>query len=271
MIAISVIRSRMGLTQTLAIVATQQPFDLERATAALSIRTTVWATVILTVLVIAGALIRNRVPRLKLPIFILIATTVITTTGVLAASTVYLNTHSSSGGPVHWHADFEMWVCGEQIDLVNPHGWLSNKVGTASLHEHNDKRIHLEGVVVEPRDASLGKFFSVVGGMIDDDRLVLPTNDRTLILADGDRCPDGTLADVQTYAYTVNGLGPGGKRAYSQRKLDNPEDYIIAPESQVPPGDCIIVEVGPTRERTDKRCLQYQVQDDELGNYEEVQ
>lgn len=268
------------MIQTLFNLATAEPFDLERAASSLSIRTTVVGTLALVGLVLIGALVRNRSARLKLLVYIMIALTVLGTTFILAATTIYLNVNSSSGGPVHWHADFEIWACGEPVaasvggevkdKLKDPTGWLSNKIGTASLHEHDDLRIHLEGVVVEQRDASLGKFFSVIGGLINDNRLVVPTDDGQLILSDGGLCPDGKPGDVQVFVYSVNGQGPSGKPAYSQRKVENPEDYIIAPHSQVPPGDCVIIEFGPTTDRTEHRCLQYTVQDDELNKFEEV-
>ena len=77
---------------------------------------------------------------------------------VLVGSTLYVNVISETKGPVHWHADFEIWVCGEKVDILDPKG-LSNRIGTSVFHEHNDNRVHVEGVVVDKKDVSLDEFF----------------------------------------------------------------------------------------------------------------
>ena len=205
----------------------------------------------------------------------------------MAVSTVYLNVKSDSGGPAHWHADFETWVCDNQIELRDPTGFLSNKIGTSVLHEHDDQRIHLEGVVVDDKvDASLGKFFHVVGGALTAEALVAPLNSPDtglyfedevdgdgenpanlqaiekfvvqdsegpyIRLEDGQTCEDGREGDVQVFVISLNEDG----ETYTQIKPENPRDYVITDDPNVPPGDCIIFEFGPTRERTDKICEQ---------------
>lgn len=244
--------------------------DLERVISGLSIRSALVGTVIIVVLVVLGALVRNRAPKLKLPIFLLIAGTVLAVTFILAGSTVYLNQRSLAGGPVHWHADFEIWTCGKQLELRDPTGLLSNKVGTSTLHEHNDKRIHLEGVPVENHDASLGKFFDVIGGQITQSNLLVPLNDgQTAYFEDGQECQNGQPAKVQVFAYSLTNEEANGKKLYRQNKIDDPAGYLYGRQSQVPPGDCIIIEFEPSRDRSDHKCLQYQVED-ERGNYQEV-
>ena len=169
----------------------------------------------------------------------------------LAGSTIYLNTISSSGGPVHWHADFEIWKCGQEVELLDPTG-LSNKVGTSVLHEHNDKRIHLEGVVVKPADASLGKFFHVVGGKLDKDIAIIPSHGGNVIL-EAQACNEIIpYAQLQVFVFKTDHAG-----YYSQEKLTNPADYIISPFGTVPSGDCIIVELDSPKERTERLCQSY--------------
>lgn len=260
-----------GFIQTLTWLATTGIFDLEREISSLSVRSVLIGTLVLTTLVTVGALIRSRLPKLKAPIFLLMVGTVLTTTIILAASTIYLNLKSSSGGPVHWHADFQIWACDQLLELRDPSGLLSNKIGTATLHEHNDKRIHLEGVVVDDYDATLGKFMTVIGGQITDTSLVVPLNDDDVAaLENGDRCPDSDNNEIQVFVYTTEDAVVDGKRVYRQRKLADPANHVIASHSQVPPGDCIIIEFGPPTERTDHKCLQYQIEDEELGHYTEV-
>jgi len=194
----------------------------------------------------------HKVKFNKALIFSLMATMVILPTLFFIGSTLYINTISSSRGPVHWHADFEIWTCGKEQELIDPKG-LSNKVGTATLHEHNDKRVHLEGVVVTPPDASIGRFFDVIGGTISNQAVTVPTNEEIKTFVSGKSCPDGSEGVVQVFVYsTENGI-------YSQRKLENPASYIISPYSQVPNGDCIIVEYGATTETTNRLCRSYKV------------
>src|SRR3989344_115684 len=71
----------------------------------------------------------------------------------LAGHTLYENAISVTGGPVHWHADYQVWHCGERIDLVDPN-FPSNKIGTPLLHEHDDDRVHMEGTVVNWDEAT---------------------------------------------------------------------------------------------------------------------
>ncbi|MBW3538566.1 hypothetical protein KY386_03700 [Candidatus Parcubacteria bacterium] len=230
-----------------------ETWDLEQAVAALSIRSVLLATLALLVLIGITAVLRRRAPRVEVALFWSIVSVVVVTTVTLIASTVYLNTASSSGGPVHWHADFELYACGQELELKDPSGFLSNKIGTSTLHEHNDKRVHLEGVVVHPRDASLGKFFQVIGGQISANSLVVPTNTGTERYLGGQRC-GGRRAEVQAFVYRS-----APDKSYTLEKLDRPDEYIISPHSNVPPGDCVIIEFDTPKTTTDKMCRSYQV------------
>lgn len=272
--------------------------DLEQQIIKLAMRTVLIASVALIVLILIAAATREKIPKIKLPLFILIALTMVGSTLILLSSTVYLNMKSESGGPVHWHADIEFWSCGAELDLRNPTGFLSNKIGTATYHEHNDKRIHLEGVVVHKAvDASLGKFMQVVGGYVNDDAVAIPLGrsqdtwfadkkqidgDRQrpenfslatgngewinsddkgsmLTLKNGSFCSGGDIVPAELQVFVFTYDGP--TKTYVQRKLDKPADYVIRDESIVPPGDCIIIEYDIPKSRTDKLCQQYGVRD----------
>lgn len=139
------------------------------------------------------------------------------TTGYLIGSTVYVAVTSWSGGLVHWHADFEIWICGERVLLPEATG-LTNRIGTSDVHHHNDYRIHLEGVMETREQASLGNFFDVID--------VPFSNTQILHMNNGEYCPDGSKGSVKMF---INGdLYDGNYR-----------DYVIAPYSNVPPGDSI--------------------------------
>lgn len=277
--------------------------DLEQSISRLSIKVVIIAAIILAILVLLSILIKDRVPKSKKWLFGGLAATLALPTLFLIVSTVYLNLKADSGGPVHWHAEVEFWACGAELELRDPVGLLSNKVGTSTYHEHNDKHIHLEGVVVRrDYDASLGKFMTVTGGYLNETGLGVPlnqdeatwfssgnqmdgdeqlTDNFTLATADknrityakdgpvlnlknGENCGDNQQpAEVQTFVYNYNEEND----TYSQRKLESSAEaakYVIRDESALgPPADCIIFEFDTPRDRTDKLCEQYGVVDSE--------
>ena len=272
--------------------ATQQ--DINGDVKSFSIRAIgVAALVLVVLLAVAAVTVKNkRYHSLKTPLFVAIASTIILPSLLLVASTVYVNVKSESNGPVHWHTDIEFWVCDQEIELRDPYEFLSNKVGTSTYHEHDDKRIHLEGVVFEKEyDASLGKFMTVTDGDITPESLVIPTDPQIFENdTDGDK-PTGNEQDVRDFVlndiddskpavFVQNGdtcgssqepgevqaflmRYDGSSETYEQTKLESPKDYVMRDESLVPPGDCLIVEFGPSKNYTDRLCEQYGVRDAE--------
>ena len=239
---------------------------------------------IITALLIVALAKKEQSEGLKLFLFTGIAAAAAVGTIFLAAQTITKNQRSVTGGPVHWHADYEVFVCGEspepegevmgktlahgdeeedvhvEVDLKNPTGF-SNRIGSSDFHEHGDNRIHIEGVVERLEDVRLAKFFEVIGGQLTTTLLRMPTDQGELIVQNGMGCPDGTAGTLQTFLYKTKGP------KVIQEKLDDFPSYVISPESQVPPGDCLIIEFGPLRERTDKICDFYQIALDK-GEYE---
>lgn len=227
-----------------------------------SINFTLWSIGILLVLSAISALVRKQSQAFKVVMFFLMIGLITLNTIYLAAATIYKNHRSITGGPVHWHADFEVWNCGHEVDLIDPSGW-SNRIGTPVFHEHNDKRAHVEGVVLREGEVSLGEFFKVIGGNLDMQNLRMPLNDgTTLDVSNGQDC-NGQPGMVQVFAYHSEG------EIFKQERLLYPEDYIMRAESGVPPGDCIIVEFDQPKDRTDKLCQSYQVQV-QLGKLKEI-
>jgi hypothetical protein len=157
----------------------------------------------------------------------------------LAGHTIYGNLTSVTKGPVHWHAHYQVWTCGERLDLQKAEG-LSNRMGSSVLHSHEDDSIHVEGVVYDFMDITLGKYFQVIGGELEHDRISYPTVNGIVNYKNGDLC-DNLPGKLKVY---VNG-----------EKIENPELYVIAPEENVPPGDCIIFEFSPGDSNiTEKIC-----------------
>lgn len=217
-----------------------------------SLNITLVGSALLVFLVFLSLIISHLTPFLKKLLFILMISVIMFVTLFLVGSTLYLNAVSVSKGPVHYHADFEIWNCGKEITLTDPEG-LSNKIGTPILHEHNDKRVHLEGVVVEDLDASLGRFFEVIGGELTSNFLSVPTNEGLVNLTTGTACPDGKLGTLQLFVYKTI------RENYYQQKIMDPKNYIISPKTNVPPGDCIIIEFDSIKEKTEKICRSYAV------------
>jgi hypothetical protein len=120
----------------------------------------------------------------------------------VAGAYIQRTTTSWSGGEIHYHADYEVIVQGEggeyeQLDLIDPSRFcqetrhestymceLNDRTGATEYHEHDDRRIHLEGTFWEREDATLSAFFETFGGELSNDRLVYPTNDRVYNITD---------------------------------------------------------------------------------------
>ena len=186
-------------------------------------------------------LLTRRCLRHKKFIFLLLAIPVMASTLYLAGHTIYKNATSVTKGPVHWHADYEIWICGEQKELRDPEGF-ENKVGTSVLHEHNDNRIHIEGVVEKLGDVSLGAYFSSIGGLLTHHDLRFPSEDGFREVKDGIPCPGDVQGILKVY---VNG-----------KLAEEPESYVPSPEINVPPGDCIIFDFSPGESGTTERLCE---------------
>lgn len=207
---------------------------------------------ILAALLIFSLLKKEKSEHLRLFLFSGMTAAIAVTTVFLIASTIAKNQSSATGGPVHWHADYEIYNCGEKIDLIDPRG-LANRIGTPDLHEHGDNRIHVEGTVQDLSDVSLASFFEVVGGKLAPGFLNLPTNQGEFAAQNGMECENKDKGVLQVFVYkTKNGIA-------NQKKLANFTDYVLSPQSLIPPGDCIIIEFGPEKQKTDKICKFYQI------------
>ena len=213
------------------------------------------SSILVTAAVILSIIFR-KISNHKTMLFLLIIIPVLVTTLYTVGSTIYLNQISVTKGPVHWHADFEIWNCGEKIDLIDSQG-LSNRVGTPVFHEHDDSRVHIEGVVVNNEEISLGNFFNIVGGSLTKHILRVRTNQEILSLHNGDLC-NGEPGKIQVFLYKVVNPEEQGNWSYVQEKVEDYVPYALSPYLLVPPGDCIIVEFDLEKEKTDKICTSYE-------------
>jgi len=159
----------------------------------------------------------------KKTIFISIAGLVSLITLYLVVVTLHMNLTSDTKGPVHWHADYEIWACGKRIRLAEPK-FMSNTQGTQMTHSHNDDRIHIEGTLLDLKESGLRYFFHSVGGSISIDGMSIPTDEGMKEFHNGDLCNE---LPARLYAF-VNG----------NQVADFPA-YRISHYGEVPPGDRI--------------------------------
>ncbi len=152
-----------------------------------------------------------------------------TATLYLVGYTITVTLLSVTNGPVHWHADFEVWICGEK-QILPTSEWLSGKIGSSVLHHHNDYRIHVEGAVMDYEDIMLTQFFQDIGGSLGQSYLSIPQEDGSVAYwQNGDYCPNKKQGTLHLYA----------QRGWSdtwEEVLDIPS-YIISHYTDVPPGD----------------------------------
>ncbi len=270
--------SFLGGSHALSTVATT---DLAHFLGTISVAVASAAVIALMALVVALVLTHKRAPRFSGPLFTLVVLITVITTLTLGSMTVAINVNSATGGPVHWGADYQIWACGNQLNLRDPHGLINDRIGSSTLYEKNDGRIHYDGAPVNlPDDASLGRFMGVVGGEISDSSLVVPLNDQSGFAGtptapqeiesyittnregssarflSGQTC-GSDKAEVQTFVYNYN----EGSKTYTQTKLTHPAAYELSHADASPPGDCVIVEFAPPHDHTDHLCASYGVRD----------
>lgn len=121
-------------------------------------------------------------------------------------------------GDVHWHAGLVLTVCGENVPLPQPLG-VNDKVhgepfvGTPLMHLHQGPLIHVEGVIVNKEDITLGKFMKVIGLNFKDDELLDKKN--------GVVCLNGKQGRVRLLVDGTESL------ELSQKIIQDDENYEI--------------------------------------------
>ena len=176
---------------------------------------------------------------------------------VVVADTINLTINSETKGPVHWHADFEIWKCGKKLDIIDPEG-MANRVGSRLFHEHGDGRMHVEGIIKNIEDVDLHNFFKSIGGDLSEISFNIPADHNIIEVSDGELC-NGEPAEVQIFAYVVSNPDARQKSGFLVEQLKVNGNYILSPYQDVPPGDCIIVEFDKRKNKTDKICETYRI------------
>jgi len=130
---------------------------------------------------------------------------------------------------VHWHADVDIFICGEKQQLpeaLSGGHQSSGIIGVGSLHTHDHQAnlnsfpgsdgngvIHSEAVILrQPQEQTVGKFLDLMSIPFSEEQIMDKRN--------GDSCPDGSIGNVK---FTVNGIENTQWRNYIPR--DN--DFIV--------------------------------------------
>lgn len=206
-----------------------------------------------------------------------------------AGAFVHQSQTSWSQGEIHWHADFEVMVEEDgvyrQLDLIDPQKFcqtteyesttmcaLNDRTGSTRYHEHNDDRIHLEGIFKDREDATLRAFFETFDGELTNERLVFPTNNGTVEkVEDGQKSVKilvqrGVGGNRRWCAIAERGEVPEDDICLTERGdlAINPGYYVISPYKRGPTLDNIFIVYDS---KTTQEALQ-DVRDDDL--YEEM-
>lgn len=217
------------------------------------------ASVFIVFLVCLAMFIQNYTETAKKILFGALVVAILLPTIFFVGSTVYMNSISESKGPVHWHADFEIYVCGQPVKLAGPTSRLSNKVGTPVFHHHSDNRIHVEGVVLRRIDFDLRDFFATIGGELTETSFSIPTESGIREIQNGVPCANTVGGVWQVFMYRQDTSNP---KIFRQEKLMSYVEYVLSPHQKIPPGDCFIMEFDSIKSRTEHLCDMYRIEAD---------
>lgn len=219
------------------------------------------------VLFLAAAVIAHRkAPHIQLPLFAGLCVVVLCISFLLAAaSTAHLK--GSPTGPIERQAQISFWVCGQQLALRDPSRWLSNKLGTARWHEHNDDIMHYQGIPTNlEEEVSVSAFMQAVKGQISPFTLVVPLNEQWPLADRSTNAAVERFIAVQRdgkYASMVNGQTCNNAPAevqlfavtdHSQFKILDPPHYIVSTKRAA--DECLVVEFDVPKAATAYRCTE---------------
>ncbi len=213
------------------------------------------ATLLIAALILYAIYAKPRKEKVKKFLFWSSVVVTVFSTLFLAGVTIYVNTVSPTGGPVHWHTDYEIWNCGEAVDLVDPTG-IDNRIGTWEVHEHNDNRMHVEGTIVDLEQGTFRHFFETVGSTFGDVGLSYPTVNGKITLPYSGVC-NGQKAELQAFLLRVTNPLDAKQWVYDQEKIPISLETNMQPYANVPPGDCLIIEFDAAKETTTHSCASY--------------
>lgn len=186
--------------------------------------------------------------------------------------------------------EVEFWACGVELQ---PMHILNTEVDVAPLWSQNPFESGKQWTLHRPTSKpTVQSLVQGIGGDIQQDSVIIPLDERPqswltpASLQDGD--PQGSLNSIDleryikargnnaTASFSTGQACPGSNTpqelqifvlrstsatTYTQEKITNPEEYLLHPSRRTPPADCVIVEFGEPKSRTDKLCPSYGVVD----------
>lgn len=249
-----------------------------------SLRVLVVATLAIAIICILSASVKKRSPRHNSVLFALIATVVISSTGLLVGTVLDSFFNASPTGLSRRQSQIEYWACGVQLATPAPNKPFRTSSGEGSFFEYGDGVARFQGIINQELDApNLANFQNAIGGSITATSMVLPLSENIISTGiDGDiPDPSGTSridkfitksTDSQTTITLVNGSTCGSTSSvinifglsvnestntYTQKKFEFPSNLNLGNVQNM--SDCIIVEFDAVREKTDRLCS-------EIGN-----
>lgn len=112
---------------------------------------------------------QKRTRKLRYGIMGLIALGLISGAGYWASQNLdtgpqrTINASLGIGEPVHWHAEYELTVCGKDQVLQG---------GPQEAHTHGEKTLHLEGIRRSREEAELDWIVDNLGGELEEDSIM---------------------------------------------------------------------------------------------------
>lgn len=105
--------------------------------------------------------------------------------GVILVVVIYLFFRISSApkiepytkGPVHWHAELRVFICGEKISVPKELPQGEHHLGLPLLHTHADGLIHIEGQIWKKEDITLGAYMNAINVPFSNDTIMEYKND----------------------------------------------------------------------------------------------
>lgn len=186
--------------------------------------------------------------------------------------------------------EIEFWACG--VELQSTVLTRQNQELLTSWYQHPLESKKQWTFAAHHASPTLPSLIQSMGGEIQQDSVTLPLSEFPedwLVptnLQDGDAQGDITAIELQKYtkkasggtlaSFTTGQTCPGtntiselqvfvyrsmSDTQYGQQKITNLKDFVLQTSQFTPPADCIIVEFGAPKDRTNKLCPSYGIRD----------
>ncbi|MEK6862001.1 MAG: hypothetical protein AABY07_08610 [Nanoarchaeota archaeon] len=84
---------------------------------------------------------------------------------------------SYTKGPVHWHAELNVYICGKKVGVPEELPQGQHHLGLPLLHTHADGLIHIEGQIWKKEDITLGAYMDAINVPFANNTIIDYKND----------------------------------------------------------------------------------------------